>query len=80
MKTSTATIRLVQKLNRKNKNGEYPIYLVVCFHGRLEKACGISCLEKYWDCRNECIRKSCPNAAVLNKDAEIASVSSSMAI
>lgn len=66
MKTSTATIRLVQKLNRKNKNGEYPIYLVVCFHGRLEKACGISCLEKYWDKRNECIRKSCPNAAVLN--------------
>lgn len=67
MKTSTATIRLVQKLNRKNKNGEYPIYLVVCFHGRLEKACGISCLEKYWDKRNECVRKSCPNAAVLNK-------------
>lgn len=66
MKTSTATIRLVQKKNRKNKNGEFPIYIVVCYHGRMEKSCGISCQEKYWDLRNECVRKSCPNAALLN--------------
>ena len=66
MKTSTATIRLVQKKNRKNKNGEFPIYIVVCYHGRVEKSTGISCQEKYWDLRNECVRKSCPNAALLN--------------
>jgi hypothetical protein len=30
-KLSSASIRLVQKMNRKNKNGEYPIYIVVCF-------------------------------------------------
>ena len=66
-KVSTATIRLVQKLNRKNKNGEFPIYVVVCFNGRLEKASGVSCLPKFWDGKHEVIKSSAPNAAVLNK-------------
>ena len=66
-KVSTATIRLVQKLNRKNKNGEFPIYVVVCFNGRLEKASGVSCLPKFWDARHEVIKNSAPNAAILNK-------------
>ena len=66
-KVSTATIRLVQKLNRKNKNGEFPIYVVVCFNGRLEKASGVSCLPKFWDAKHEVIKSSAPNAAVLNK-------------
>jgi len=66
-KVSTATIRLVQKLNRRNKNGEFPIYVVVCFNGRLEKASGVSCLPKFWDARHEVIKSSAPNAAVLNK-------------
>lgn len=66
-KVSTATIRLVQKLNRKNKNGEFPIYIVVCFNGRLEKASGVSCLPKFWDGKHEVIKSSAPNAAVLNK-------------
>ena len=48
-KVSSATIRLVQKLNRKNKNGEYPLYIVVCYGGRIEKATKISCLPKFWD-------------------------------
>ena len=66
-KISSASIRLVQKLNRKNKAGEYPIYIVVCFSGRVEKATGVSVLEKYWDSKREVIKKSCPNAPVLNK-------------
>lgn len=66
-KTSTATIRLVMKKNRKNKNGEFPIYLVVCFNGRLEKATKVSCLEKNWDAKNELVKKSQPNSSVLNK-------------
>ena len=48
-KLSTASVRLVQKLNRKNKNNEYPIYVVVCYHGRVEKASSITCLLKDWD-------------------------------
>ena len=66
-KLSSASIRLVQKLNRKNKLGEYPIYVVVCFGGRVEKACGVSCLERYWDKKREYIKNGCPNAPVLNK-------------
>ena len=46
-KLSSASIRLVQKMNRQNKNGEYPIYIVVCFKGRLEKATGVSCLPRH---------------------------------
>lgn len=66
-KLQSASIRLVQKMNRQNKNGEYPIYVVVCYKGRKEKACGISCLSKYWDGKREEIKRSCPNSAVLNK-------------
>lgn len=63
----SASIRLVQKMNRQNKNGEYPIYLVVCWHGRMEKSCGVSCLPRYWDASHEVIKRSCPNAPILNK-------------
>lgn len=66
-KLQSATIRLVQKLNRTDKNGSNPIYLVVCFHGRKEKALGISCLPKYWDAHREEIKRGCPNAPILNK-------------
>ena len=47
--------------------GEYGIYLVVCYHGRVEKSTGISCAIQYWDCRRECVKPKCPNAPVLNK-------------
>ena len=66
-KVSSATIRLVQKLNRRNKLGEYPIYVVVCFGGRVEKATSVSCLPKFWDVKREIIKNGCPNAPVLNK-------------
>lgn len=66
-KLSSASIRLVQKMNRQNKNGEYPIYIVVCFKGRLEKATGVSCLPRHWDAKREVIKGSAPNAPVLNK-------------
>ena len=66
-KLSSASIRLVQKKNRMNRLGEYPIYICVCFNGRVEKATGVSCLEKHWDSRSEVVRRGCPNAPVLNK-------------
>ena len=71
-KIKSASIRLVQKMNRQNKNGEFPIYVVVCFKGRKEKASGISCLPKFWDAKREVIKAQCPNAPILNKDVEIA--------
>ena len=66
-KLSSASIRLVQKLNRKNKNGEYPVYIVVCWRGRIEKSCGVSCLQKDWDSKREVIKPQCSNAPMLNK-------------
>lgn len=67
MKVLSASIRLVQKLNRPTKNGEYPIYVTVCFHGRVEKATNVSCKVKDWDARREEIKKSCPNYLLLNE-------------
>lgn len=66
-KLSSASVRLVQKMNRQNKFGEFPIYVVVCWKGRVEKACGVSCLSKFWDSKREVIKGGCPNAALLNK-------------
>ena len=50
-----------------NKNFEYPIYVVVCWHGRVEKSCGVSCLVKDWDSKREVIKRSNSNSVVLNK-------------
>ena len=49
MKVTSATIRLVLKRSKVNKNGESPIHLVICFHGRTEKSTGISVKSKDWD-------------------------------
>lgn len=67
MKVTSATIRLVLKRSKVNKNGESPIHLVICYHGRVEKSTGISVKPKDWDEKREQVKKSCPNAPVLNK-------------
>ena len=66
-KLSSASIRLVQKLNRMNKNNEFPIYIVVCWKGRVEKSTGVSCLSKDWDSKREVVKRSNSNSVVLNK-------------
>lgn len=67
MKVTSATIRLVLKKSKTNKNGESPIHLVICYHGRAEKSTGISVKPKDWDEKRECVKKSAGNAPVLNK-------------
>lgn len=74
-KVSTATVRLVLKKNRKNKNDEYPVYIVVCFGGRVEKATGVSVKEKYWDANT-----IATYVHQLTKDKEIADMVENMAI
>jgi hypothetical protein len=59
-RVTSATVRLVLKKLKVNKNGESPVYLSVCFHGRLEKSTGISVLPRYWDEKRECIKNGCP--------------------
>lgn len=67
MKVTSATIRLVLKRSKVNKNGESPIHLVICYHGRVEKSTGISVKPKDWDEKREQVKKSAGNAPVLNK-------------
>lgn len=67
MKVTSATVRLCLKKSRASKSGEYPIYLVVCYHGRVEKSTGISCAIQFWDNGREMVKAKCPNAPVLNK-------------
>lgn len=67
MKVTSATVRLCLKKSRANRSGEFPIYLVVCYHGRVEKSTGISCAIQYWDEGRERVKNKCPNAPVLNK-------------
>ena len=66
-KLSSASIRLVQKLNRRMSDGSYPIYIVVCWKGRVEKSTGVSCLVKDWDGKREIVKRSCSNSVVLNQ-------------
>ena len=66
-KLSSASIRLVQKLNRRMSDGTYPIYIVVCWKGRVEKSTGVSCLVKDWDGKREIVKRSCSNSVVLNQ-------------
>lgn len=70
MKVLSASIRLVQKLNRPTKEGEFPIYITASFHGRVERATGISCTQKSWDEKREEIKKNCPNYLLLNKSLQ----------
>ena len=50
-----------------NKNSEFPIYIVVCWKGRIEKSCGVSCPQKDWDSKREVVKRSNSNSVVLNK-------------
>lgn len=65
MKTTTAVIGLLQR-KRKDRSGMFPIYLYVNWHGRVEKATGISVGEDDWDKKRQRIKANVPNAPVLN--------------
>ena len=66
MKVETAVIRLVLRKNKTLANGQHPIMLRVSFGGMKEKSTGYSCKERDWDCKNECLKRSYPNAVTIN--------------
>ena len=66
MRVSSAVVRFVLKKNRKNKWGEYPVYLVVSFHGRSERATRVSVPERFWDGGCERVKPKYANSGVLN--------------
>lgn len=69
MKTQTAVIKAVQ-LTRANAEGNYPIAIRINYKGRVMKSLPIAVPQKQWDKDRECVRKSYPNAAMLNKIIE----------
>lgn len=57
MKVSIAVIKLVLRTNKVLADGSHPIMLRVSFNGMKERSSGYSCTLKYWDKKNECVKK-----------------------
>ena len=66
MKVTIAVIKLVLRTNKVLADGTHPIMLRVSFNGMKERSTGYSCSVKYWDKKNECVKKGFPNFAQVN--------------
>lgn len=66
MKVGIAVIKLVLRTNKTLADGSHPIMLRVSFGGMKERSSGYSCIEKYWDKKNECVKKGYPNFVMVN--------------
>ena len=66
MKVSIAVIKLVLRTNKVLSDGTHPIMLRCSFNGMKEVSTHYSCSEKYWDKRNECVKKGYPNWVMIN--------------
>lgn len=66
MKVSIARIRLFLKEGKTLADGTHPIMLMVAFNGKCTRSTGYSCTVRFWDKRNECVRKGFPNFAMIN--------------
>lgn len=68
MKTTFAIIRLVLRTNKILSSGESPIMLRCNYHGLKEISTGYSCSIKYWDKKNECIKRGYPSYIIINQE------------
>ena len=66
MKVSIAVIKLVLRTNKVLADGTHPIMLRCSFNGMKERSTGYSCLPRYWDKKNECVKKGYPNFVMVN--------------
>ena len=66
MKVSIAVVKLVLRTNKVLSDGTHPIMLRCSFNGMKERSTGYSCSQKYWDKRNECLKKGYPNFVMVN--------------
>jgi hypothetical protein len=55
-------------MNKVLSDGSHPIMLRVSFNGMKERSSGYSCVEKYWDKKNECVKKGYPNFVMVNAE------------
>ncbi len=66
MKVSQATINFYLKTSKKLADGSSPIMLRVCYKGFKDISSHYSCTVKYWDKKNQCIKKGYPNFLIAN--------------
>lgn len=66
MRVSIAVVKLVLRTNKTLADGSHPIMLRVSFNGMKERSSGYSCTEKFWDKKNECVKKGYPNFVMVN--------------
>ena len=66
MRVSIAVIKLVLRTNKLLSDGTHPIMLRCSFNGMKERSTGYSCSVKYWDKKNECVKKGFPNFVMVN--------------
>lgn len=66
MKTAQATINYYLKTAKVLADGSHPIMLRVSWHGFKDVSSHYSCTLKYWDKKNQCIKKGYSNFVVIN--------------
>ena len=66
MKVSVAVVKLVLRTNKKLADGSHPIMLRCSFGGIKEVSTGYSCIPKYWDKKNETVKRGFPNYLTIN--------------
>lgn len=66
MKINSAIIRNVLWTSKTLKDGTHPIMLCIRFNGQSLISTTISCKPKDWDSKNQCLKRSFPNASALN--------------
>lgn len=66
MKVSAATINYYLKTSKLLSDGTHPIMLRVCFNGYKDVSSHYSCSVRYWDKKNQQIKKGYPNYNIIN--------------
>lgn len=68
MKTTSAVIKLKLYTSKTLGNGENPIMISVAWGGQQKyKSTGFSCTPKYWDTKNEMVKRGYPNFTAINE-------------
>lgn len=66
MKVFTASINLTLRTTKTLSDGTHPIMLRAAWNGTKEVSTHFSCNIKDWDKKNQCLKKTFPNASAIN--------------
>lgn len=66
MKVFTASINLTLRTTKTLSDGTHPIMLRAAWNGTKEVSTHFSCNVKDWDKKNQCLKKTFPNASAIN--------------